>query len=108
MPRRLDRASLAQERLALLILYMRRVHCFNYLNCRQHRSPLDVVGEGGEAYLFTNLVLNFTQQRQPYGWQLAHAALLPCAEAYLQMLSELNRIDRESEDKVTDAPRGAP
>ena len=67
----------------MLILYMRRVHCFNYLNCRQHRSPLDVVAEGGEAYLFANLVLNFTQQRQPYGWQVAHAALLPAEKARL-------------------------
>ena len=34
------------ERLAVLIMYLRRVHCFDFLGGRQHLSQFDVVGMG--------------------------------------------------------------
>eukprot|EP00966_Prymnesium_polylepis_P000287 6451-Prymnesium_polylepis.1 len=91
-----------KEGLALLALYMRRVHSFDYFACRQFPSPFDVVRAGGEAYPFARLFINFHQHR-PYAWEAPHVGLLPAAEAYADMLEELQAADAETADAVTKA-----
>mmetsp|Transcript_57141 Transcript_57141/g.127565 ORF Transcript_57141/g.127565 Transcript_57141/m.127565 type:complete len:218 (-) Transcript_57141:342-995(-) len=53
--------------------------------------------------MFASLVINFSQRRQPYAFQLSHSASLPAVEAYLQLLSELGRVDSEHGPKLTEA-----
>lgn len=91
-----------EHKLALLILYMRRIHAFDYLSCTQHASQMDLVASDGEAYLFEGLMIHF-HQRQPYAWRVEHAGTLLPAEAHLRMLGELSRLDEEGVEKAAEA-----
>ena len=58
--------------------------------------------------MFASLVINFSQRRQPYAFQLSHSASLPAVEAYLQLLSELGRVDSEHGPKLTEVCASPP
>ncbi|KAL1495757.1 hypothetical protein AB1Y20_016619 [Prymnesium parvum] len=88
-----------EARLATLVLYMRRVHAFDYLSGKQFDGQMDLVGVGGEAYPFAGLMIHF-HQRQPFTWPIDHTGLRESGEAHLKMLLELTRIDREAAEKV--------